>query len=586
LRKENLFLGGFKMSKKNEEINSDLFYKQNKQNTAGLDYFFHIREIGKMIRQAGGLTELFYEFAKPHLEIIGKDLEIDHLTASLFSALINLSNGNDVTVTTLANYLNIDFIEIMSLMEELENLEYKGLININKTSNDPFSYQQSFLTFKLPYKTIDVLRKGDLNDLYTTKNLTIEKFFCQLDILFGDRVNKHVSYENSIRKMNDLLSNNQHLAFIQKIQNLELEDNDLFVLLRFFHYEVNNDCSTLTLEYMSAIYDKSSDRIEIKRKIKNKQYILLVNKLIEQTCDNGFSNTDEYQLTNDVKEYFLEDLDYKVMDTSNKNLKSYDSIAAKNLYYPIKTEQMINELSILLQPENFLVLQKNLSENSMRTGFACIFTGEPGTGKTETVYQIARGCKRNIMQVDISATKSKWFGDSEKEIKRIFDKYRACVRKSEVAPILLFNEADAVFAKRHILNGNSSSVGQTENAIQNIILQEIENLNGILIATTNLAVNMDAAFERRFLYKIEFEKPAAEIRKLLWQSIIPDLGDDDAHEIATRYHFSGGQIENIARKYTVQKVLFGNVPTLSEMARFCEEEVIIKDRSKRIGFAA
>ena len=86
--------------------------------------------------------------------------------------------------------------------------------------------------------------------------------------------------------------------------------------------------------------------------------------------------------------------------------------------------------------------------------------------------------------------------------------------------------------------------------MQNIILQELENLDGILIATTNMTQNMDKAFERRFLYKIEFSKPEKNIRKMLWKSMMPDLNEEDALALASRFDFSDGQIENIARKKT------------------------------------
>jgi SpoVK/Ycf46/Vps4 family AAA+-type ATPase len=97
--------------------------------------------------------------------------------------------------------------------------------------------------------------------------------------------------------------------------------------------------------------------------------------------------------------------------------------------------------------------------------FTCLFSGAPGTGKTETAYQIARLTKCNIMAVDISATKSCWYGESEKNIKEIFDNYRHAVENSKTAPILLFNEADALIGKRRINNGNNGSIDQTENTI-------------------------------------------------------------------------------------------------------------------------
>jgi len=253
-------------------------------------------------------------------------------------------------------------------------------------------------------------------------------------------------------------------------------------------------------------------------------------------------------------------------------------------FYPDKTQRAINELCSLLQSDNFLDVQKRLSENSMRTGFACLFSGGPGTGKTETAIQIARITGRDIMQVDIAATKSKWFGESEKQIKSIFDKYRSCVKKCAITPILLFNEADAVFGKRRILNETRNGPDQTENAIQNVILREIENLNGILIATTNLSTNMDAAFERRFLYKFEFDRPEATTRKSIWTSLINGLSDEDAWALASRFDFSGGQIENIARKSTVHRVLSGRTPILEDMVKFCSGECSVKD--KRIGFTA
>ena len=92
------------------------------------------------------------------------------------------------------------------------------------------------------------------------------------------------------------------------------------------------------------------------------------------------------------------------------------------------------------------------------------------------------------------------------------------------------------------MEGVERAVDGMENSIQNIILQEIENMEGILIATTNIAGNLDKAFERRFLYKIEFEIPDIHAKSAIWKSIIPELKDDEADILAVSYDFSGGQI--------------------------------------------
>lgn len=219
----------------------------------------------------------------------------------------------------------------------------------------------------------------------------------------------------------------------------------------------------------------------------------------------------------------------------------------------------------------------------MRKGFACLFYGAPGTGKTETVLQLARQTGRDIMQVNISEINSKWVGESEKNIKALFDRYRKLVKECERAPILFFNEADALINKR---NANAErAVDKMGNAMQNIILQEMENLEGIMIATTNLTSNMDSAFERLFLYKIEFMQPSLEAKQSIWRSMLPALSKADAKMLATRYDFSGGQIENIARKQTVEEILTGNELDINSIVEFCNAERLGNSTVRsRIGF--
>ncbi|MCL2139894.1 MAG: ATP-binding protein, partial [Treponema sp.] len=298
----------------------------------------------------------------------------------------------------------------------------------------------------------------------------------------------------------------------------------------------------------------------------------------------GFGSTESFCLTGKARDELLAELDEQLSTKPINGIKPAADIPAKTLFYPDKTEQQIAELRRLLDESNFSSVQKRLSKEGMRTGFACLFSGGPGTGKTETVFQIARQTGRGIMQVDIADSKSMWFGESEKKIKEIFSRYRLAVKRSSIVPILLFNEADAIIGKRQNLGENRSGPAQTENAIQNIILQEIENLNGILIATTNLAKNMDKAFERRFLYKIEFEKPLLEARKSIWQAHIPALSADEVNILANQFMFSGGQIENIARRRTVAEIIYGSPPALEKIIEYCREELLDNTEARRIGF--
>jgi SpoVK/Ycf46/Vps4 family AAA+-type ATPase len=350
----------------------------------------------------------------------------------------------------------------------------------------------------------------------------------------------------------------------------------------------NNDDNYIGDHELEFLDDNTDDveRFDLtmnKLELKDGSHNLIKGNYVEFANNGGFKDSEHWKLTDKAKKELLTEL--KGKKNFKKNMVLFNTIQRKKMFYNQRDSIEVEKLSSLLQEGNFLKIQKRLEGKGMRKGFACLFSGSPGTGKTETVYQIARLTKRNIMAVDISETKSCWYGESEKKIKEIFDNYRYAVENSKTTPILLFNEADAVIGKRKTSNENNRSIDQTENTIQNIILQEMENLNGILIATSNLVQNMDSAFERRFLYKIKFEKPSLENRARIWQALFSDLPENQAAELSKRFELSGGQIENIARKVEVDWITEGKKTDIAALAQYCKDEVQNDfNTSKRIGF--
>ena len=227
-------------------------------------------------------------------------------------------------------------------------------------------------------------------------------------------------------------------------------------------------------------------------------------------------------------------------------------------------------------------MQIRLKEKSMPIGITAILHGVPGTGKTESVYQLAKKSGRNIFKVDISETKSMWFGESQKLVKKIFTEYEEMKRSEGLCPILLFNEADAIIGKRK--SAGSSNVADTENAIQNIILEEMENFEGILFATTNLVENMDAAFERRFLFKVKFEQPSVENSAKIWQEKLPILTAKESRILSEKFKFSGGEMENIARKCAMQEIMQGDILSFTDIEGLCKNEKWTGEEKRKIGF--
>ena len=216
-----------------------------------------------------------------------------------------------------------------------------------------------------------------------------------------------------------------------------------------------------------------------------------------------------------------------------------------------------------------------------------IFYGAAGTGKTMTAYSLAKSLKRQVLAFDCSKILSMYVGESEKNVRKIFDTFYDLSEKTKSEPILLLNEADQFLGARS--SGNITGSDQMHNQMQNIFLEQIENFRGMLIATTNLLENIDKAFSRRFNYKIEFKKPDEEQRITLWEMMLPIDApydkDMDVKELA-KYSLTGGQIniivKNTAYKVAVrEKAIFQQKDFIDEIMR---EKDANFDSEKSMGF--
>ena len=283
-----------------------------------------------------------------------------------------------------------------------------------------------------------------------------------------------------------------------------------------------------------------------------------------------------------VNEFFTEvELFCETQVEGHRDLKKNEAIVAKELFYNNADQKQIEKLEHLLEQDNFVGIQSRLGEMGMRNGFNIILYGGPGTGKTETTMQLAKKTGRDVLCIDVSALKSKWVGDSEKLVKEVFISYRRLCKTRAVKPILFFNEADAIFGKR--IENVDSPAAQTLNSVQNIILQEMETIDGIMICTTNLHGNLDPAFERRFIYKVELGKPDETVRTKIWKSMLKGLNDEDYNVVAHKYPFSGGEIENVVRKATIDYILNGQAVTLDSVCNLCDEEMF-RNKVRKVGF--
>ncbi len=216
-----------------------------------------------------------------------------------------------------------------------------------------------------------------------------------------------------------------------------------------------------------------------------------------------------------------------------------------------------------------------------------IFYGFAGTGKTLTALALAKSLKKQVLSFDCSKILSMYVGESEKNVRAIFDKYYEIRDKSKSEPVLLLNEADQFLSSR--TTSNQSGSEKMHNQMQNIFLEQIERFDGILIATTNLLESFDKAFSRRFNYKIEFKKPNLEQRVKLWEKLLPSNlpleKNFDIKKLA-QFELTGGQIEMVI-KNTAFKIAVEENPifTIEVFSEQIEKELKGNfDSENRVGF--
>lgn len=220
-----------------------------------------------------------------------------------------------------------------------------------------------------------------------------------------------------------------------------------------------------------------------------------------------------------------------------------------------KTEKSLRDiLQQLDKAVNAHLVTWGIKEKKKGMDARLIFYGPAGTGKTLTAYSLSKSLKKQVLSFDCSKILSMYVGESEKNVRKIFDTYKELAHKTNSEPVLLLNEADQFLSAR--TTGPGSSADQMHNQMQNIFLEQIEKFEGVLIATTNLLENIDAAFSRRFNYKLMFEKPNLEQRKALWELMLPKNAPYEkgfeSQRLAT-YALTGGQINLIIKNtaYTV-----------------------------------
>lgn len=536
-----------------------------------LEAFEYIVELA----EDSNLGKEFLAKADVHIRYAARKLKLSVMQVVLLAMFVDRSEDCRIMISEIARYAGCRTTKILRLSDDIDVLESKRYLRASRSHKS--------LSYRVPGAVLKSLRKNQPY-VYEAEPVTdTQTFFDQFNRLINEKDADELTHESLLAQTMDMLEEIKDTIFATELRrcNFGEEDTLLFVFMAHLFVEDNDD--NIGFHDLDNIFDDDEIPSWVKREFRNRDSELFEKGLIENVNEDGMARSDAFKLTDKAKKELLVELNINTIGKSTKDLIKADSLTEKALIYNESESAQITKLLSILSEQRFKDVQSRLHDSGMRPGFCCIFYGAPGTGKTETVYQIARQTGRDIMRVDVDKIKSCWVGESEKNIKALFDRYRNICKNSNLAPILLFNEADAVLGVR--MEGASRSVDKMENSIQNIILQEMETLEGIMIATTNLTTNLDKAFERRFLYKIRFDKPTVAARSQIWQTMLKGLSKDDADTIASQFDLSGGEIENIARKHSINAILSGKEAIdIEEIISCCRLERLDNQSRPHIGF--
>ena len=246
-------------------------------------------------------------------------------------------------------------------------------------------------------------------------------------------------------------------------------------------------------------------------------------------------------------------------------------LTEKDLVLPEITLRQVSEL------ENWVnyhdkVLNKWDLHRWVKPGYRALFHGPSGTGKTLTAMLVGKKCHRDVFRIDLSMVISKYIGETEKNLSKLFD------RAKNKDWILFFDEADALFGKRTNVRDAHDKYANQE---VSYLLQKIENHNGLVILASNFKSNIDDAFVRRFHSIIYFPPPVPAERFSLWKKVLPANNgieipkDEDLMILSKKYEITGAGIVNVVHHCCLEAIASGRKSiTLKDLQAGIEREYL------------
>ncbi|EIX7158570.1 ATP-binding protein [Campylobacter coli] len=531
--------------------------------------------------------------------------------------VISISSINAFTLLT--GIFGSEKYSYLDTLEDLKRLIERGFVNqnsgffknieSNKSQNLILSLLQSelslseyFLEFLEAKPRLNLDKKeayGEYLEYLKDEFMRVE-LYERLSFIrsstYSDELKAQIKlYEKHIKERLKKSKFYNILADIFKEYSLEYKEQIIFLALLKEEYTLSNE-NSVSREMNSLLSLVSENDLE---KHKNKSLLQenapLLNLIEYDEYLNVFGDISKsFFITDEILQRII-----NFEPKQNKKIKIENVLKEQDIFELIEPSIDINDIIMpqntkellenILKQQDKKVLERLISwgiKSNKNIEAKIIFYGPAGTGKTMSALAMAKSMKKTVLSFDCSKILSKWVGESEQNVRKIFDTYKNIVQTCKQSPILLLNEADQFLSTRV---ESSSGSDKMYNQMQNIFLEQIERFNGVIIATTNFLESLDSAFSRRFDYKIEFKKPDFKDRLKMWEKFLPRKASfEKAFDVnlLANYELSGAQIlmvvKNTALKVAVTE---DGVFKMQDFIESIQKELNSSfDKSKIVGF--
>jgi len=504
------------------------------------------------------------------------DSRLKRISANVKNKAIRISIDKELLFETDV-FISKRFLRKLVTNQEIQSEETKPYRTNKKFINDWFAY-------------VDAVR-----------DLSVSRFIVNYSQDDESISGELYSVAQKWQRIEENLSKTQkRLPLMEISDEYHLDHNEQIIIMYLLKQEINNSDSEVS-ELIEII---SKDRYDLH---KNRTYLLpnanlIINGIVETKNTLGFRSKTDVRLCSDIARRLLNEAPVGEENKLEEILRGNPIISC------LHPKQQIDDLILDENLKQTLLkglgqyrsnVSKTLDEwglletNSVKNshGLLILLYGLPGTGKTFCAGAIANYLKKPLLTTDISKILSAWVGESEKNVRNLFQTYDRIIKRTHSAPILLLNEADQFLSKR---GETTRSTDRMYNQMQNLFLEAFEEFPGILICTTNLRDNFDPAFSRRFHLKLRFPFPKINERIKLWQlhipKSIPGVDKIDINHLASRYELSGGQISVVIKNAATEaagRKSHEKILKQEDLEKFCLLELnsSFDNTQKRYGFA-